>query len=213
MFKNIMMTMFLILMLAGVCYGRSSYGRRSTKFSVTGEVGYFLPVGDWTTHRYATGVDQFQGGYTISPELEIQFNDIGIGLLYSYTRLSAGDWENFVSSEGEDLFASGSLSLLGGLVKYYLVNTERHSFDFEGGLSYVFLAGTEKYRGFEYSYDFLESGLGFLGGVGYQYSFNKRLSFILPVRFLWKPEGIKYPEGKTYDVFGFFFLPGLKLTF
>jgi hypothetical protein len=209
MSKVILTTMILTLMIVGVGYKK----REPVKFSVAGEIGYFLPVGDWTTHRFAPGVNQFEGGYTVWPELELRINDIGISAFYSYTKLGAGDWEQFVGREGEDLFASGSLSQLGGAVRYYFVNTGRHFADLEGGLSYVFLNGSEKYRGYEYEYDFLQSGVGFLGGVGYQYAFNKRLSLVLPVRFLWKPEGIKYPEGKTYDVFGYFFLPGLKLTF
>lgn len=208
MFKNIVMAMSILTIMANACFGQDSI-----EFSATGKVGYFLPLGEWTSHRYAPGINQFQGGYTVSPELEIKFSDIGIGIFYSYTNLRTTEWEDFVNGQGETLFASGSLSQLGGVVQYYFVNTVRNSIYIEGGLSYVFLKGNEQFKGFDYEYDFLNSGLGFLAGTGYQYSFNNRLSILLTVRFLWRPEGIKYPEGKTYDIFGMFFLPGLKLTF
>lgn len=191
----------------------ASQAEKSVEFSAIGRVGYFLPLGDWTSHRYAQGVDQFQGGYSVSPEFEIKFGDIGVCLLYSYTGLRTTEWEDFVGGQGESLFASGSLSQVGGALQYYFVNTDRNAAHIEGGMSYVFLGGNEQYRGTDYEYDFLQSGVGFLAGIGYQFGFNKRLSLTLPVRFLWRPEGVRYPEGKTEDVFGLLFLPGLKLTF
>jgi hypothetical protein len=172
-----------------------------------------MPLGDWYTHRYAPGIDQFQGSYALCPEFEIKFNDIGISFLYSFTDLKTTQWEDFVNSQGESLAASGSLSQLGGVLGYYFVNRPRNSAYIEGGLCYVFLDGNEQFRGFDYTYDFLQSGLGYLAGAGYQLSFNPRLSLLLTARFLWQPEGIRYPEGKTYDIYGIYFLPGLKLTF
>ena len=208
MAKTIAMVMGVVLLTAGLCFADTTF-----EFSAMGGVGYFQPLGDWTAHRYAPGVDQFQGRYTVFPELEVKINDIGIGMLYSYTRLSSVEWEDYVRSQGGDLYASGSLGQLGGMVRYYPINTDRHEVDIEGGLVYVWLRGTEKYRGFEYDYDFLASGLGFLVGAGYSYSFNDRLALMVPVRLLWRPEGIRYPEGSTNDVFGVLLAPGLKLTF
>lgn len=208
MCKIILLVTGIVAFLAGVCFADTTI-----EFSLMGGIGYFHALGDWTTHRFAPGVDQFQGRYTLSPEFEVKINDIGIGLFYSYTRLSAVDWEDYARSQGDDLYASGALGQLGGVVRYYPVNTERHAVNIEGGLSHVWLTGNEKYRGFDYEYDFVQSGLGFLMGAGYQYSFNERLSLTLPVRFLWKPEGIRYPEGNTYDVLGLLLMPGLKLTF
>jgi hypothetical protein len=208
MFRKTLLIAISVVLAANVCSAKTTL-----RFSLIGQVGYFQPLGDWTTHRYAEGVEQFQGGYTITPEIELQINDVGLAAMYNYTRLNAGDWEEYVATQGEDLYASGSINQLGGLVRYYFVDTERHDLNLEGGLSYVWLKGTETYRGFTYNYDFMESGLGFLAGAGYHYAFNRRLSLMLPVRFLWKPEGIKYPEGETYDIFGLFFQPGLKLTF
>ena len=208
MCKRILIAMAILTMTATACFGQDSI-----EFSVIGRAGYFLPLGEWSSHRYAPGVNQFQGGYLVSPELELKFNDIGIALWYSYASLRTTEWEDFVSGQGESLFASGSLSALGGAIQYYFIDTERNSVHIEGGLSYVYCKGNEQFKGFDYECDFLKSGMGFLGGAGYQYSFNERLSMLLPVRFLWRPEGIKYPEGKTYDIFGMYFLPGLKLTF
>lgn len=208
MFKGILMALSAMTTMASPCFGEMS-----VKFSALGRVGYFLPMGQWMSHRYASGIDQFQGGYAVSPELEIKFDDIAIGILYSYANMSTAQWEDFVNSHGEGLAATGSLSQIGGVLRYYVVDTARHSIHIEGGLSYLALGGNEQYRGYNYEYDFLQSGAAFLAGAGYEYSFNRRLSMTLPGRFLWKPNGIKYPEGRTYDVFGVFFLPGLRLKF
>ena len=208
MFKHSVLAMTLLAVLASPGVGRSS-----VEFSATGKLGYFLPLGDWYKHRYAVGVDQFQGSYVLSPEVEIKFGDIGISVLYSYADLKTTQWEDFVNRQGENLYASGSISQLGGMLQYYFVDTPQNSAYIEGGLCYVYLDGKEQYRGFDYEYDFLQSGLGYVGGAGYQLGFNRRLSLLLAARFLWEPEAVKYPEGKTYDLFGIYFLPGLKLTF
>jgi len=208
MLKRTLVAVGICAIAAGPCFAKDT-----VEFSVLGKVGYSLPLGEWTSHRYAPGIDQFQGGYTVSPELEIKFGDLGISIMYTYSSMSTTEWEDYVGGQGENLFASGSLSQLGGVIQYYFVDTGRNAAHIEGGLSYIFLNGDEQYRGYDYKYDFLKSGLGFLAGAGYQYAFNERLSVVLPVRFLWRPEGIKYREGKTHDIFGLLFMPGLKLTF
>lgn len=195
-----------------VLVGASS-GAASVEISVTGTVGYFAPLGEWTSHRYAPGIDQFQGGYTVAPDIEIKIGDIGFAFLYSYVSLRTSEWESYVGGQGEDLFASGSLSQWGGVLRYYFLDTERHSMHLEGGASHLSIKGNEQYKGFDYEYDFLNSGVAFLGGTAFRQALNDRLSVVLGARFLWRPEGIKYPEGKTHDVFGISVLPGLKLTF
>ena len=70
MFKNIVMAMSILPIMANACFGQDS-----VEFSPIGKVGYFLPLGEWTSHRYAPGINQFQEGYTVSPELEIKFSD------------------------------------------------------------------------------------------------------------------------------------------
>jgi opacity protein-like surface antigen len=208
MLKKTLLAVGIFAIAAGPCFATDFI-----ELSVLGKVGYSLPLGEWTSHRYAPGIDQFQGGYTVSPEVGIRFRDLGISIMYTYSGMSTKEWEDYVGGQGESLSASGSLSQLGGVIQYYFVRTDRSAAHIEGGLSYVFLRGDEQYRGFSYEYDFLKSGLGFLAGAGYQYAFNEQLSVVFPVRFLWRPEGIKYPEGKTYDIFGLLFMPGLKLTF
>ena len=208
MFKHSVLAMTLLAILA-----YPGVGRGSVEVSAVGKLGFFLPLGDWYAHRYVDGVDQFQGSYVLCPEVEIKFSDIGISVLYSYADLQTTEWEDFVNGQGENLYASGSISQLGGVLAYYFVNTQRNCAYIEGGLCYVSLVGKEQFRGFNYDYDFLQSGLGYLAGAGYQFAFNRRLSLLLTARFLWEPEGIRYPEGKTYDVYGIYFLPGLKLTF
>jgi hypothetical protein len=208
MLKQTLVGIGLLATMAGPCFAGDII-----EFSLVGKLGYLQPLGEWTAHRYAPGVDQFQGSYTVAPEFEVKIGDIGISVLYVYSSLSTAEWEDYVSGQGGGLSASGSLSQLGGVVKYYLIDTERNAVHIEGGLSYLFLNGNEQYRGFDYEYDFLKSGLGFLAGAGYEYAFNEQLSAVTPVRFLWRPEGIKYPEGKADDIFGLLLMVGLKLTF
>ena len=191
----------------------TALGQNGTKFSVIGKLGYFLPMGEWTEHRYASNVNQFAGSYTVSPELEIKFSDIAVGLTYSYARMSTTEWEDYVNSQGESLNASASLSHLGGVIRYYLYNSMQNFIHIEAGVTYLFISSNEQFNGYTYEYDFLKPGMAFLAGAGYQYALNERLTIVLPVQLLWRPEGIKYGEGKTLDIFGIYFTPGLKLSF
>jgi hypothetical protein len=188
-------------------------GQNGTKFSLTGNVGYFMPMGEWTEHRYASNVNQFAGSYTVSPELEIKFSDVAIGFIYSYARMNTTEWEDYVNSQGESLNASASMSHVGGFVRYYIYNSMRNFIHIEAGATYLFISSNEQFNGYTYEYDFLKPGMAFLAGAGYQYAFNERLTIVLPVQLLWRPEGVKYGEGKTLDIFGIYFTPGLKLSF
>jgi hypothetical protein len=208
MLKDALVAIGILAVAACQCFANDPI-----EFSALGKVGYQSPLGKWTSHRYASGIDQFGGGYALSPELEVKVGDVGISIMYAYTSMSTTDWEDYVGRQGEDLYASGSVAQLGGVIEYFFIDGERNAAHIEGGLCYVFLNGDERYRGFSYDYDFMKSGLGFLAGAGYRYSVNRRLSLVLPVRLLWKPKGIKYPEGKTHDIFGLLFMPGLRLTF
>jgi hypothetical protein len=208
MLKTTVLAALLVLALAGACRGGEPL-----EISVSGSLGYFVPLGDWTAHRFDNGVDQFQGGFTATPELELKVGDIAFGLIYSYTKLGTSDWEDFVAQQGDVLDATASLNQFAGVVRYYMVDGAANRLALEGGLSYVELGGSERYLGYEYEYDFLQSGLGYLVGAGFQHSFDERFAIVLPVRLLWRPEGVEYPEGKSNDVLGVLFQPGFKLTF
>ncbi|MCK6622217.1 MAG: hypothetical protein HUU32_02370 [Calditrichaceae bacterium] len=188
-------------------------GMSQTKFNLSGTIGYFAPLGDWQKHMYAEGVNQFQGGYSMFPEAELKFKDVALSVIFNYSKMSATDWEEFVSEEGADIIVSASQSQIGGVVKYYFVNSQPHLFDFEAGAVYLFLKGTEQFHSYSYEYDFLNSGFAILSGLGYQFSLNDRLSIILPIRVLWRPEGIQFSDGRSLDIFGLYITPGLKFIF
>ena len=213
MLRNMFVVTNTVLFMLGISLSQSS-----TKIIFGADVGYFFPMGDWTSHRYVleydiTDIDvkQFKGGYVLVPEIELKFTDISLGLYYNYTKLSASDWEDYARRTGDIVSASSSMSQLGGFIRYFFLNREPNLMNLEIGMNYIFLNGQEKFNGYSYDYDFLNKGVGFTFGAGYQYSVNERLSLVANVRALWRPEGIKYPEGKAYDIFGIYFTPGIRL--
>jgi hypothetical protein len=188
-------------------------GLSQTQFSLSGTFGYFSPQGDWKKHMYAEGIDQFRGSYSTFAEFEIKFKDIGAGLIFNYSKMSTADWEDFVRNQGGDIYVSASHIQIGGMLKYYIVNSTPHLFNIEAGTAYLSLNSNEQFNGYAYPYDFLKSGMAVLLGLEYQYSLNERLAVILPLRMLWRPEGVTYSNGKTFDIFALYITPGLKLIF
>lgn len=189
----------------------SSMGQ--TKFAISGSLGYFFPQGEWKKHMYTEEVNQFQGGYSVSSEFEIKFKDIAFSLIFNYSKMSTADWEQFVRNEGASINASASQNQIGGLLKYYVSNSQPHLFNIQAGVVYLSLRSTEQFNGYSYEYNFLNPGMAITFGLGYQFSLNNRLSVILPVRILWRPEGVIYTDGRTFDIFSFYVTPGLRLTF
>jgi hypothetical protein len=207
MFRNMFVVIITVLFMLGFSLSQSS-----TEIIFGVDAGYFHPMGDWTSHRYVlegsvTDIDlkQFQGSYVFIPEFEIKFSDISLALYYNYTKLSASDWENYAN-----VSVSSSMSQLGLFIRYFFLNSKPNLMNLEIGMNYIFLNGKERYI-YSYDYDFLTKGLGFTFGLGYRYAVNERLSLVANVRVLWRPEGIKYPAGKAYDIFGIYFTPGIKL--
>ena len=207
MASNKTLVFLLTLVLSGY-----NFGQNTTKIKIGGDVGYFFPIGDWASHQYASGISQFQGGYSLTPEIAIKFSDISLGIFYNYTKLRTSEWEDFVRSEGNTINVSASLSQLGGFIRYYFLSRERHLFNFEVGMNYIFLKGDEQFNGYSYEYDFLNPGIGFLIGLGFEYELNNRLSAVVNSRVFWKPEGIMYNDGKAYDIFGVYIMPGIRLN-
>lgn len=188
-------------------------GFTQTKIGLNGTLGYFAPQGEWKNHMYAEGVNQFQGGYSTFGDFEIKFGDVAFSLIFNYSKMSTADWEEFVRKDGGNINASASQGQIGSLLKYYVSNSQPHLFNIQAGAVYLSLKSSEQFNGYTYEYDFLNPGLAVLFGLEYQISLNDKLSFIFPIRALWRPEGIKYTDGRSFDIFGFYITPGLRFTF
>ena len=192
--------------------GMTQEKERLYRFAFGMDAGYFLPYGDWQKHRFASGVNQFQGGVTFNPIVEVNLLGVYFGFFYNYSRLSVKDWEQYARSKGDILTASAKAEQLGLLIKYYFVNRNPNWFNFQIGLGYIDLKGTESFAGYTYDYDFLNSGAVYIIGFGYDRPLNERMILTLNAKMNWFPEGVKYPEKGNFDVIGFPITLGIRIT-
>jgi hypothetical protein len=175
--------------------------------------GYFAPFGDWTEHRYAQGVDLFQGDFTFGGELEVQIVSIYAGFFYNYMRLRTGDWENYAQSQGDDLSASASMNEFGVRFKYYFTTDAPNFANLSLGLAGYNLQGNESYGGRTYDYDFLDGGVGITLGSAYKRMLSPRVALDVEVRVFFVIEGVKYADGEVRDVMGAPVTAGLSYHF
>jgi len=198
-------------LFTGSAVGQENQDEYSGSFGL--DIGYFLPVGNWTTHRYAEGVDQFQGGLMFGAELEARIFKIPIGLSYNYIRLSVEDWVDYAAQRGDPISASASMGVYGLTVKYYFLKKKPHLMVLELGGSYVTLKGHENFAGYSYDYNFLNPGLGFILVLGYNYLFNEHIALAIKAKALFRLEGISYADGQTNDIIGLPLTAGIKYFF
>ena len=175
--------------------------------------GYFLPLGEWKTHRYAAGVDQFQGDFKLGSELEFKSNKIGAGFIGSYSRFNLSEWENYAQHKGDIIDASASLYELGILLKYYVFVQKSNLASIDMGLNYLFLNGRETFSSYAYEYDFLKSKFGFTIGIGFKHRLADNLALNFNMRGVFLFEGIKYADGLTYDMIGLPMTIGIRYIF
>ena len=162
MYKTIIVSALLLIIPFSICIGQNAI-----QFSIVGGAGYFLPLSEWTNHRYVEGVNQFQGGYTFTPGIEIKLGSIGIGFVYEWARMGTADWEDYARAQGDEINANSSIQLLGWYFRYYLFNIAGNLLHTEAGVAYLSMKGEENFNGFSYNYDFLSSGIAFMVGFGY----------------------------------------------
>jgi hypothetical protein len=176
-------------------------------------VGYFAPVGDWNAHRYAPGVDQFQGGFTFGGELELRIFSFHLGIFADYMRLSTKQWEDYAQGQGDEVVASGAMNDVGARLKFYLARRGPDLMNLSLGFVAVGMSGKESFAGRTYDYDFLRGGGGFVLGIQYKRVLSPHLALTAEVRALFVIEGIKYADGEVRDVTGLPLTLGLTYLF
>lgn len=174
------------------------------------DLGYFLPVGDWAAHRYAPGVDQFGGGLVAGGEFEASVAQFGLVLFGSHTRLGLDDWTSYSSSMGDAISASASFSSVGFLIRLYLLRSIPNFLDLGLGLGYFGFNGQESFASFSYDYNFLSSGLGIIGELGYKRLLGPNVALTLSTKAVLVPDGVEYADGPKYDVVGFPITLGIR---
>jgi hypothetical protein len=201
--KTITFTLILIfLIFTFFQLSLAQKGDQLTRFAFGLNGGFFLSFGDWQTHRFALDVNQFRGDIVIGPALEINYKDIAVGGFFNYTNLNVKDWEDFALSEGDVVDASAHIEEYGLIIKYYFITRKPDYLNFQFGISYFSIKGQESYSGYSYDYDFLNSGLGFYFGSGYDYFLSDRFALSLNGRFIFFKSGVTYPEKGEFDITG-----------
>lgn len=207
-FKTIIL--FLIL-FPEIAFSQNS--DQYTFFSLGFDGGYFFPVGHWKTHRYAAGVDQFQGDFKIGLELETKITRIGIGIIAGYSRLDLSQWEEYAQRRGDIISASANIYDLGLLFKYYFIAQKPSLASIDLGFNYFFPQGHETFSAYSYDYSFFNSNFGFMIGIGVKHLLSDNLALSLNIRGMLSIEGVKYPDGLTYDIMGLPITIGIRYIF
>jgi hypothetical protein len=177
------------------------------------DVGYFTPSGNWTSHRYAAGVDQFRGGFSIGTELEFRFFALDLALYGRYTRFNVDDWTDYARSMGDQVSASASMIDSGMLMKFYFIEGSRDRASLGLGLTYYGFNGDESFGGYSYSYDFLVGNLGYVLELGYKRLLSDEFALAAAVRCNFLLEGVRYADGEKYDIIGIPVTLGIRRLF
>lgn len=166
------------------------------------DAGYFQPLGAWTAHRYAKGVDLFRGSVAFNGDLELAIPNFGIALRAGYTNLGLGEWEDYATTKGDKIEASASIIHFGVLLRPYLKMSKPHVIKLEFGLMYSMLQGDERFDNRHFEYDFLKSGLGFVAGTGYDRYLNSTTALTFRVGGVIMPTGVRYADGEQHVLSG-----------
>ena len=189
----------------------SAQGVRQYPFLTLGiNGGYFQPNGDWTAHRYAQGVNLFQGGPAVTGEFELSYARVGIALRAGYVNFSTTEWEKYASARGDEIQASASLFHVGVLLRPYLKTSEPDVIKLELGALYAIPSGEERFNNRRFEYDFLNSGFGFTGGVGYDHYFNRTTALTAQAAGLIVPNGVRYADGEQHALRGLSLALGIR---
>ncbi|NUO78802.1 hypothetical protein HUU05_01895 [candidate division KSB1 bacterium] len=172
--------------------------------------GYFQPNGDWTAHRYAQGLDLFQGGATVHGEFELVYARVGIALRAGYANLSTTEWEEYASARGDEIQASASLFHVGVLLKPYLKTSEPDVIKLELGVLYALANGEEQFDNTRFEYDFFNSGFGFTGGVGYEHYFSRTTALTAQAITVLVLNGVRYADGEQHTLRGLSLVLGIR---
>ena len=181
----------------------ATWGENSPRNSASVEAGIFWPFGDWTGHRFAQGVNQFQRGLALGIELEHRFSElVGMAVMGGYGSLDVSDWENYARSKGDFVEGSAYVFYGGARLKFYLFDQGSHSIKVGFGGLYFSSHGQEQFRSFVYNYDFFaNSSAAFLAGMEYDVSIGTAIAGMLKIDLVVLPSGVEYVDGRTFSVY------------
>jgi len=197
----------LVSLLPGLCAGQE------VTPSLGLDLGWFVPLGDWTAHPYAEGVEQFKADLTLGGELELRIFGVNMGFFYTHTSLNMDDWVDYAQSQGDDISASCSMTNFGILFKHYFGKTAPNLFNLELGLAHVSFDGWESHAGHTYSYNFLPNNVGFVLGLSYKRLLSPHVALVLTARGLMVWDGVKYASGEKQHIFGLPLTAGIRFIF
>lgn len=182
----------------------AAWGEDSPRNSASVEGGVFWPVGDWTGHRFARGVNQFQRGLALGIEFEHRLSEVvGLAMMGGYGSLDVSDWEAYARSRGDNVEGSASVFYGGLRLKFYLFDHGSHTVKAGFGGLYFASHGQEQFRSFVYDYDFFSnSSAAFLAGIEYDLSVSNAIACMVKVDLVVLPSGVEYTDGKTYSIYG-----------
>lgn len=173
------------------------------KFSIGAGIGVFQPMGDWTDHRYAPGVDQFSRGFLGEGIIEYQFGTWGAAAaFFSGSSLGVGDWEDYAQSMGDDVTANAHMYHYGVLFRPYLLYRPAHIVKLDFGIGVFQAKGNESFLYFSYDYTFLQDKASLITGIEYSRFFNRNLAISVRVGFLFADGGVNFADGFTQNVMG-----------
>jgi hypothetical protein len=204
---TIVLTSLLVPVLATYC------SAQKVSPSLGLDFGYFIPVGDWNSHRYAEGVDLFKGGLSVAGEFEFRLFKIPLALFMSYTRFNLDDWIAYARENGDEISASASMYGYGLLFKFYFLKKARNFLEFNLGMGFFNFQGQESFAGYTYDYNFLTDEAGFIGGLGYKRLLSPRFALCIAVKCIAIIEGIRYADGQRYDIVGLPVTAGVRFIF
>jgi len=184
--------------------------RKFTLLALGLNAGYFHPLGGWTAHPYAKGIDLFRGGVAFNGGLELVTPSLGIALNAGYAGLNLRQWEDYASAAGDHIEASASLFHFGVLLKPHLKTSQRHVIKLELGLLYFAPQGEERFAGRRFDYDFLKSGLAFTAGLGYDRYVGRTTALAFKIGGTFAPLGVKYADGKNHGINGMPISAGIR---
>ncbi len=206
--KKLLVVIALVLLMPNV--GRTQEMRQFPYLALGINGGYFQPNGDWSAHRYAQGVELFQGGPTVNAELELAYARVGIALRAGYADFRTKEWEEYANARGDEVQASASLFHVGVMLKPYLKTSEPDVIKLELGVVYATPSGEERFDNRRFEYDFFNSGFGFIGGVGYDHYFNRTTALTVQAVALLVPGGVRYADGEEHVLRGVSLTLGIR---
>lgn len=160
-------------------------------------LGYSLPTGEWTQHRYASGVNHFSPAFAMNADLEFNIGQRwGLALVGGYNKLGTNDWVSYTKRQNDPVEASASVLYGGATLRPTIMKLSNHALRLEFGACMVFASGTETYGGMSYDYDFLRTWrFGLILGLEYSCMVSDAIALTLQGRSIFAIKGIEYADG------------------